>query len=249
MDSGSSDATPAVAQAAGARVYAAVEVLPEAGSNPYGGKGESLWKCLAVAHGDLVVYLDSDTQNFELGFVTGLVAPLLTFAEIDFVKAFYERPLIGDETSLPGGGARVTELSVRPLINLFWQQLAGFVQPLSGEYAGRRDLLRSVPFPTGYAVDIGLLIDIVVARGLDAVAQANLGRRIHRNRDVSALGRMAFEIMYSLFTRLDDDARVKLSENLEESLIQFENGADGPRPIDHRIAAMTRPPMVTYLSL
>ena len=246
IDSGSNDDTIEIARAAGATVHRATSILPEVPESS-GGKGESLWKSLAVARGDIVVWLDSDTRNFRAGFVTALVAPLLEDGAIHLVKAFYERPLVDAEEILAAGGARVTEIGIRPLINLFFPKLAGFVQPLAGEFAARTETMRSLPFATGYAVDISLLIDIVETLGLDAVAQADLGSRIHRNRPVPELGRMSFEIMQALFLRLDEDARVKLADALPAELIQFEDSADGPVPITHRVAAMLRPPMKDYV--
>ncbi len=246
IDSGSSDDTIEIATTAGAVVHRAAEVMTEvpAGS---GGKGESLWKSLAVAQSDIVVWLDSDTRNFDTRFVTALVAPLLEDGEIHLVKAFYERPLVGADQLLAAGGARVTEIGIRPLINLFFPKLAGFVQPLAGEYAGRTEILRSLPFATGYAVDVSLLIDVVESFGLDAVAQVDLGSRVHRNRAVPELGRMSFEIMQSLFARLDDDARVKLADAIGSELIQFEDSPDGPVPVTRHVEPSVRPPMRNYL--
>lgn len=243
IDSGSNDGTAARAGAAGAEVVRAADVLPELPANPNGGKGESLWKSLAVARGEIVIWLDSDTKNFAPTFVTSLLEPLLHDPEIAFVKAFYERPLHGPNDVLPAGGARVTEIAIRPLINLFFPQLAGFVQPLSGEYAGRSELLRSIPLTTNYAVDLGLLLDVVESVGLGRVGQADLGHRIHRNRDVPALGRMSFDIMHALFTRLDDEARVKLADELPRELVQFEDSPDGPKPLTYQVTPLVRPPM------
>ncbi|MDQ3963478.1 MAG: glucosyl-3-phosphoglycerate synthase [Actinomycetota bacterium] len=267
IDSGSSDNTIEAARAAGAVVHRAAEVMTEIPAVS-GGKGESLWKSLAVAQGDIVVWLDSDTRNFDTRFVTALVAPLLEDGATHLVKAFYERPLVAAEegdagdrlrrpllnrraprsgTLLERGGARVTEIGIRPLINLFFPKLAGFVQPLSGEYAGRTEILRSLPFATGYAVDVSLLIDVVESFGLDAVAQVDLGSRVHRNRAVPELGRMSFEIMHSLFARLDDDGRVKLTDALAKELIQFEDSPDGPVPVTCHVEPSVRPPMRRYL--
>ena len=247
IDSGSSDDTIDVARAAGATVHRATDILPDIATGS-GGKGDSLWKSLALAQGDIIVWLDSDTRNFHAGFVTALVAPLLEDGGIHLVKAFYERPLVGADECLPAGGARVTEIAVRPLINLFFPKLAGFVQPLAGEFAARTETMRSVPFATGYAVDISLLIDVVETLGLDAVAQADLGKRVHRNRAVPELGRMSFEIMQALFLRLDDDARVKLADALPSELIQFVDSVDGPVPTTHRAETTMRPPLRNYLS-
>ncbi|MDQ4064818.1 MAG: glucosyl-3-phosphoglycerate synthase [Actinomycetota bacterium] len=243
VDSGSNDATQHAARAAGAAVVRAADVLAEVGPNPNGGKGESLWKSLAVTSGDIVVWLDSDTKNFTPSFITSLLEPLLEVPRVAFVKAFYERPLHGPGEVLSAGGARVTEIAIRPLINLFFPHLAGFVQPLSGEYAGRRAVLEELPFATNYAVDISLLLEVIDRVGLDRVAQADLGSRIHRNRDVPSLGRMSFDIVHALMTRLDDEGRVKLTETLPRELVQFQDSPDGPQPATYRVDPLVRPPM------
>jgi len=247
VDSGSSDDTPAIARSEGAKVFHASELVPQAPRVRAAGKGETLWKSLSVVSGDIVVWADSDTRNFDPRFVTRLVAPLLDHESIAFVKGFYERPLRTDTVTLPSEGARVTEIAVRPLLNLFFPKLAGVIQPLSGEYAGKVDLLRTLPFFTGYSVDVGLLIDIVERHGLEIVAQADLGERIHRNRDVSALGRMSFEIMHALLGRLDEEARLKLSDPLPDHLVQFVDGETGPTPRPFDVTIEERPPMVGYL--
>src|SRR5207253_5005085 len=145
---------------------------PSIGARP--GKGEALWKSLAVTSGDIVVYVDSDLTDFGPHYVTGLLGPLLTSSDVLLVKAFYDRPLL--DVSAAGGG-RVTELMARPLLDAFFPEVAGVVQPLAGEYAARRTLLESLPFAAGYGVETGLLLDAVAAHGLDAVAQVDLGHR------------------------------------------------------------------------
>ena len=243
VDSGSSDGTPGIARAEGAAVFRAAELVPEAPPARAPGKGETLWKSLATVSGDIIVWVDSDTRNFDPRFITRLVAPFLDDGSIGFVKGFYERPLETETATLRSEGARVTEIAVRPLLNLFYPRLAGVIQPLSGEYAGKVELLRTLPFGTGYAVDVGLLIDIVERHGLWVVAQADLGERIHRNRNVSALGRMSFEIMHALLGRLDEEARVKLSDPLPEQLVQFINH----EPVRFDVTIEERPPILEYL--
>ena len=201
VDSRSSDATARVAAEAGAEVFQDDRVLPEAGSRR--GKGEALWKSLAAVWGDLVVWLDSDVRDFDPAFVPGLLGPLLTDPAVGYVKALYRRPL-GDSAA---GGGRVTEICARPLINLFYPDLAAVVQPLSGEAAGRRALLERLPFMSGYAVEIGLLLDIVRRHGLGPLAQVDLGERRHRHQDPAALGEMAYEITQAVVRRLAEDGR------------------------------------------
>ena len=201
IDSRSRDGTREVAAGAGARVLQDDEILP--GLAPGRGKGEALWKSLAVLRGDIVVWLDSDVVDFDPAFVTGLLGPLAGDAEVGYVKALYRRAIGGDQD----GGGRVTEICARPLINLFYPELAGFAQPLSGEAAGRRDLLRAVPFFAGYAVELGLLIDLLRAAGLGALAQVDLGGRRHANQPTAALGLMASTITQAVLRRLAAEGR------------------------------------------
>ena len=248
IDSGSSDGTASRAAAAGAEVSRAADILPDAPPLERAGKGESLWKSLAVVDTDIVVWLDSDTRNFTSSFVTKLVAPLLEDLTLVFTKAFYDRPIHGGAGLLPMGGARVTELSVRPLINLLYPELAGFIQPLSGEYAGRRDALIDIPFGTGYDVDLLMLIELVERHQLDALAQVELGSRVHRNRDIPALGRMSFEIIRALLERLDEGGRLKLAEEMPEALTQFTDEDASRQPVTYIASSERRPPMRGFLT-
>lgn len=189
MDDHSTDGTAAVAASAGARVVAVDDVMPELG--PGEGKGDALWKSVAAAEGDLIVWCDADILDFGPRFVVGLVGPLLARPEIGFVKGFYDRPVDG----APHGGGRVTELVARPAIASLFPHLASVVQPLAGEYAGRRSLLERLPFVQGYGVDLGLLIDIAELEGTEAIAQVDLGTRRHRNRPLDELGPQALAVL------------------------------------------------------
>ncbi len=214
IDSDSTDGTREIAAAAGARVYRSSEIPPDQASYP--GKGENLWKALHVASGDIICYIDGDISSFHSGFVTGLVGPLLTDPEIDYVKAYYERPLAyGDESHSTGGG-RVSEILVRPLISLFYPELGGILQPLAGEYAARRTTLESLPFPVGYGVEIAHLIDLARAGKIHRIAQTDLVKRIHRNRDDDELGSMAFAILRVVFRRLERDGKLSLATPLPD---------------------------------
>jgi glucosyl-3-phosphoglycerate synthase len=200
MDSGSTDRTVEVAGAAGARVVLRTDVVPELEPRP--GKGEVLWRSLAATTGDVVCYLDSDLVDFDPGFVPALLGPLLVEPGVGLVKGFYRRPLRLETTQADTGGGRVTELLVRPLLAALRPELAGIVQPLGGEYAGTRALLESVPFASGYGVEIGLLLDTFEQLGLDGLAQVNLGVRKHRNRSLVQLGAMARQILAATLGRL-----------------------------------------------
>jgi glucosyl-3-phosphoglycerate synthase len=200
MDDHSTDDTAAVARAAGARVVHTSEVLSDHGAGP--GKGQALWKATAVARGDVIAFCDADLQDFGSHYVVGLLGPLLTDESLAFVKAFYERPGNGH----PRGGGRVTELVARPMLHLHFPDLAGTVQPLAGEFAAPRAILESVPFVEGYGVDIGLLIDIAAAHGVDRFAQVDLGVRKHRNRPLTELGPMATMVLMTMLRRAGVDS-------------------------------------------
>ncbi|MEU8775094.1 glucosyl-3-phosphoglycerate synthase [Streptomyces sp. NPDC048606] len=232
VDSGSTDRTAEVAAKAGARVVHRDAILPRIEALP--GKGEVLWRSLLATTGEVVCFVDADLRDFSSVFVSGIVGPLLTDPEVQFVKAMYDRPL-GDA---PGQGGRVTELVARPLLNLHWPRLAGFVQPLGGEYAVRRSLLERLPFPVGYGVELGLLVDALHTAGLDALAQVDVGVRLHRHQDGQALGRMAAAIYRTAQLRLSRGHLVR------PELTQFERGPDGFVPRTHPVDTEERPPMV-----
>lgn len=225
IDSGSTDGTREIAEQAGARVFLSEAIAPEHGT--FRGKGENLWKALHATDCDLICFIDGDIANFDTHFVTGLVGPLLTDPDISYVKAFYERPLTHPNGVRPTGGGRVSEILVRPLLSLFYPELTTFLQPLSGEYAARREVFRSLAFPGGYGVELAHLIDLSRGLGLDAVAQTDLDQRLHRNRSDEELGRMSFGILQVLFRRLQRDGKIELQASLPEWLEtwQFENGA------------------------
>ncbi len=188
IDDLSVDDTAAIAAAAGAKVVSSASVLPEFGA---GGKGEALWKSLHASSGDVITWCDADIKNFDCRFILGCLGPLLTNDAIGFSKGFYRRPLNEDGE----GGGRVTELMARPLIAALFPELDRLVQPLSGEFGGRRSVLEQVPFFRGYAVDLGLLIDISSRFGIETIAQVDLGSRVHRNRPLRQLGPQATAIL------------------------------------------------------
>ncbi|MEV4801284.1 glucosyl-3-phosphoglycerate synthase [Nonomuraea sp. NPDC049421] len=243
VDSNSTDATAQRAREAGARVVAQNEVLPHL--EPLTGKGEALWKGLAASKGDIVVYIDADLRSFGPHYVSGLVGPLLVDAHTHFVKATYERPYTGaDGVVQRGGGGRVTELVARPLLNMFWPELAGFSQPLGGEYAARREVLEQVPYVTEYGVEFGLLVDLLHLVGLDAMAQVDLGHRTHTHQSMAALGRMAGQIMHTAWSRLERQGRVLASEPPGHTLLQF--GLEGQAGLVD-VAVAERPPLASLV--
>jgi len=221
IDSNSVDRTRRIAERLGVPVYIHQEILPQYGTPS--GKGEALWKSLYVLRGDIIAWIDTDITNIHPRFVYGILGPMLRESRIQYVKGFYRRPLrVGDKLQA-GGGGRVTELVARPMLNLFYPELSGVVQPLSGEYAGRRAALEQLPFFTGYGVETGLLIDMLAAFGLEAIAQCDLEERIHRNQDLQALGRMAFQILQVFIRRLEQRSGPMLPEvNKTMKLVQHE---------------------------
>ncbi len=231
----SSDETPEIARSLGAEVHDQEQLMPELG--PVRGKGDAMWRALRVLRGDLVCYLDADSEHFGPHFATGLLGPLLCLDGFSFVKGFYRRPFrIGDVT-LPDGGGRVTELTARPLLNVFYPDLAAVEQPLAGEVAARRELLERLPFVTGYGVDIALLIDSYRLAGLDALAQVDLDVRQNAHQTLRELGPMAQAVLQAVAVRLEREGRLK--GPLPEDFLAREEG--GFSPTEEQ--AIERPPL------
>jgi glucosyl-3-phosphoglycerate synthase len=250
VDSDSTDATAAVARAAGAEVVATTDVLPAYGTRP--GKGEALWKGLAATTGDLVVFLDADLLGDVVHYVPALLGPLLADPQVRYVKGCYTRPLETDGVSVPGGGGRVTELTARPLLNALWPELAGFVQPLGGEYAGRRSALEQVPFVSAYGVEIGLLIDLLALGGLSSLAQVDLGVRRHTSQSQEALGAMAGQVVSTVLARAECGRPGHHGLEGSGLLTQFRHDGAGFVPRSSTVAVDERPPLATipeYCSL
>jgi glucosyl-3-phosphoglycerate synthase len=243
IDSGSTDATASVAARHGATVFSSRSILKRYGS--YRGKGENLWKSLYVLGGDIIVWIDADISDIGPRFVCGLVGPLLADPSISYVKAFYERPLQSGTGLVPTGGGRVTEILVRPLFSLFYPELAGLVQPLAGEYAGRRSLLEQLPFSVGYGVELGHLIDICRGPGAGAIAQVNMERRVHRNQSLPGLGRMSFGILQTFLRRLEKHGQASFATAWGGEHLSVA-AAGGTREIARaEVPAVERPPMIT----
>jgi len=243
VDSDSEDRTVEIAEALGVPVYRHSAILPELGSHP--GKGEALWKSLHVLDGDIVAWIDTDIRNIQPRFIFGLVGPLLREPRIQYVKGFYQRPIRQGDKLVSEGGGRVTELMARPLINLFFPELSGIIQPLSGEYAGRRSLLESVPFYTGYSVEIGLLIDILDSVGLSAVGQVDLERRIHRNQPLGNLSQMSYVILQGAIRKLEERHRIELLTEVGRGMKLINQDKDRFNLEVREIGDELRPPMKT----
>jgi glucosyl-3-phosphoglycerate synthase len=200
VDAHSADGTAEVARESGARAIDQDEVLTEHG--PALGKGDAMWRALHACNGDVVCFLDGDTANPDPKHLQGLIGPLLADHSLQLVKGAFDRPLLAGDVALPNEGGRVTELMSRPLLNLHEPRLAGFTQPLAGEFAGRRGLLESIPFPVGYGVEIAVLIDSLSRHGLEALAECHLGERQNRHQPLRALGEMAYAVLAAVERRI-----------------------------------------------
>ncbi len=249
IDSGSSDKTLEVAASYGADVYLASDILPEVGDKR--GKGENLWKAIHQLKGDVICYVDADISNIHPRFVYGLVAPLIHREEIHYVKAFYDRPLNYSSGLRSTGGGRVTEILIRPLFSLFYPELTNVIQPLSGEYAARREVLEIIPFPIGYGVETSHLLDLYEKFGLDAFAQTDLDRRVHRNQTTNALGKMSFGILQTFFNRLHAQGKIDQMPDMETFYRRFEVEDGVYNQLVQEVVEEERPPMIEideYLS-
>ncbi len=231
----STDGTADVACGLGAEVHDQEDLSPELG--PVLGKGDAMWRALSVLTGDVVCFLDADTEHFGPHFACGLLGPLFCHPGIAFVKGFYRRPFRIGAHTLPDGGGRVTELTARPLLNLFYPELAGIKQPLAGEVAARRELLEQLPFVTGYGVDIGLLLDAHRHAGLDALAQVDLEVRQNAHQPLRDLGPMAFAVLHAVASRLELEGR--LQGPLPGAFLVSGEGELGSREAD----PLERPPL------
>lgn len=243
IDSGSTDRTRKIARSYGAEVYEASSILPDL--EKYRGKGENLWKALYITRGDIIVYLDADIKNIHHRFAYALIAPLLLKDTIKYSKAFYDRPIAtGKNRIRPTGGGRVTELVIRPLFSLFFPELTQLIQPLSGEYAAYREILEKIPFPIGYGIETSMIMDIYERWGLDVIAQVDLERRVHRNQDTKALGKMAFVILNTFADRIEKLGFVKLNDRIYNEMIQYNLVKNRYEPDIFKIDRVERPPMI-----
>ncbi|VGO19425.1 glucosyl-3-phosphoglycerate synthase [Pontiella sulfatireligans] len=242
IDSGSSDSTREIASTFGADVYLSADILPQYGEKK--GKGENLWKAVYELTGDIIVYVDADIKNIHPRFAYGLVAPLIYRPEVHYVKAFYDRPLAFSQGVRPSGGGRVTEILTRPLFSLFFPDLTGLIQPLSGEYAVRREVLEAIPFPIGYGVETSHLIDVYKKWGMEAIAQVDLDQRVHRNQETRDLGKMAFGILRAFLFRAEKLGVIGKLPELNTLLRQFQAKDETFEQVCYEIVEEERPPMI-----
>lgn len=224
VDAASQDATAEVAERAGASVVQEAELLPRMGAVL--GKGDAMWRALSVLSGELVVFLDADSEGFSEHFATGLLGPLVCESGVSFVKAFYRRPFEQDGISLPEGGGRVNHLLARPALSLFYPELAAVRQPLAGEVAARRELLERVPFATGYGVEIAMLIDVWRELGLEGIAQVDLDVHRNRHQSLSALSEMSETVLAAIVRRLVSEGRL----SREGIAVRADRDSDAERP-------------------
>jgi len=243
IDSGSTDQTCEIAAAFGAEVYLSADILPQYGEKK--GKGENLWKAVYQLKGDIICYVDADIANIHPRFAYGLIAPLIYRPEMKYIKAFYDRPLAFSQGVRPSGGGRVTEILVRPLFSLFYPELTGLIQPLSGEYAVRREVLEQIPFPIGYGVETSHILDVYKKWGLAAFGQTDLDQRVHRNQETLSLGKMAFGILRTFLARSQAKGMKIDMEQVSTVMRQFQAHDDKYEQTLFEIVEEERPPMIT----
>ena len=220
IDSGSTDSTLDIVKSIGFKIIRHKDILKKYGTNQ--GKGEALWKSLHVLNGDIIAWCDSDIKNFHSKIIYGILGPLIMYDEILLVKAFYRRPLKIDGSYMKSEGGRVTEILVRPILNLFYPELSRILQPLAGEYAARRETLEQIPFFTGYGVETGMLIDVYEKFGLDKIGQVDVIRRIHKNQPLSALSKMAFGILQAVLEKLQHYNKIIIVKELNKIFSQID---------------------------
>jgi glucosyl-3-phosphoglycerate synthase len=238
VDASSADGTGRIAAAEGAEVYVQSDLLPSFG--PCSGKGDAMWRALTVLRGDVVLFVDADSEDFGPHFACGMLGPLLLDDGIEYVKGFYRRPFKhADGAAAPEGGGRVTELTARPLLNLFYPELAAFAQPLAGEIAARRSLFERLPWCTGYAIEITQLIDAWSAVGLWGMAQVDLDVRQNRHQPLRELGLMAYAVLRGVTERLVREGRLTVEQRTAYL-------APGPDGLDTRtVEIVERPPIAS----
>jgi glucosyl-3-phosphoglycerate synthase len=207
VDADSGDGTAEIAAAAGARVVQEAELMPTCG--PVLGKGDAMWRALGACEGELICFLDADTEGFSAHFACGLLGALVCEPGVQFAKAFYRRPLQAEGEPAGEGGGRVNHLMARPALELLYPPLAGIRQPLAGEVAATRELLERLPFATGYGVEIAMLIDAWHAVGLGAMAQVDLDEHRNPHKSLAELAPMARTVLATIASRLTAEGRLQ----------------------------------------
>ena len=254
VDADSADGTAEVAAAKGAEVYSENELLSHYGDAH--GKGDAMWRSLSIARGDLVMFADADTKDFKPQFVYGTLGPIIDVPGVRFVKGAFRRPFKSNEAVEQDGGGRVTELTTKPLFNLFYPELTGFVQPLAGEFVADKELFASIPFLTGYAVETGVMIDVYKKVGLGAMAQVDLGTRQNRHQPLFDLGKMSYSVLRAVARRLRQDGRLRQvrDPSSPDFLFQFSDylhavaTPEGLKLREHVEELVERPPMAEVLT-
>jgi len=242
VDSDSTDSTPDIVKSVGFKVIRHKDILKKYGTNH--GKGEALWKSLHVLNGDIIAWCDSDIKNFHSKIIYGILGPLIMYDEILLSKAFYRRPLEINGSYMKSEGGRVTEILVRPILNLFYPELSRILQPLAGEYAARREVLEQIPFFTGYGVETGILIDIYEKFGLDKICQVNVIRRTHRNHPLSVLSKMAFAILQVVLEELQHYNKIIIVKELNKIFSQIDYFKKEYFISQMKLEEKQRPPMI-----
>ena len=243
IDSQSNDNSVEIAKNLNIPVYNHKQILSSYGS--FNGKGEAIWKSLFVMKGDILIWIDADIINFHQKFIYGTLGPLLKYPNILYSKGYYKRPLVYDELLIEDSGGRVTELAVRPLINLFLPELSGIVQPLSGEYAVRRHVVERVPIFTDYALEIGLLIDIFNKYGLSTIAQVDLDKRIHKSQELRQLSKMSLSVIRAIYMQLIKMKRIAINQDIRSEIRMFEYNQNKIITNIEQISQKQRPPIIT----
>lgn len=242
MDSNSTDRTREIARDLGLPVYIHQDLLPELGARR--GKGEALWKSLLVTQGDIITWLDTDIENFQPHLIYGILGPLLVDPKLQLVKGFFLRSLkLGEKMQL-GGGGRVTELVARPMINLFYPELSGVIQPLSGQFAGKRSAFEQCSFSSGYGVEMELLLEIFTKFGLNSIAQVDLIELIHNNQQLEALSKMSFVIIQTLMHKLEKRYERSFIADVNKTMKLIRHDIDGYYLDVEEIVERYRPPMM-----
>ena len=237
VDDSSEDGTGQIAREEGAEVHAQSGLLSHYG--PILGKGDAMWRALTVLEGDVILFVDADSEDFGPHFALGMLGPLLLDEQIHYVKGFYRRPFKLDSVSAPEGGGRVTELTARPLLNLFYPELAAFAQPLAGEIAARRELFERLPWSCGYTVEIAQLIDAWSEVGLWGMAQVDLDVRQNRHQSLRDLGPMAYAVLRGVTERLVREGR--LTAEQRDAFL-----TPGPGGLEERtVEIVERPPIAS----